>query len=197
MVILSLESLTTEQLDVCVLAETASEMEFSANQFVIDNIEIYNNGDLKWLAMLLGMADMSNIWCIYCLLRKHEWMEAGHALTEDQIRTIAKNLELADSAAMGTNRFGVKFKPYWPFIPILNYIVPLLHIMIGVFNDILDYFMKKVEAEIIVLPPAELKLRDDLKVLNVEVKQLLKTATEWRGTTPQGKHHAALLRKKN
>ena len=67
-------------------------MEYSANQCVIDNIEIYNSGDLKWLAMLLGMADMSNIWCIYCLLRKHKWMEAGHTLTEDQIRTIKKKI---------------------------------------------------------------------------------------------------------
>ena len=47
------------------------------------------------------------------------------------------------------------------------------------------------------LLPAELKLRDDLAVLNVEVKQLSKTATEWRGTTPHGKRHVALLIKKN
>ena len=32
----------------CVLSEGESEMEYSANQFVIDNIEIYNSGDLKW-----------------------------------------------------------------------------------------------------------------------------------------------------
>ena len=53
----------------CVLSEGEPEMEYSANQFVIDNIEIYNSGDLKWLAMLLGMSDMYGIWCIYCLLR--------------------------------------------------------------------------------------------------------------------------------
>ena len=107
------------------LADAASEIEYSANEFVIDNIEIYNNSDLKWLAMLLGMADISNIWCIYCLPCKHEWMEAGHTLTEDQICTIKKNIEIDNSAATGTDRFGVKFKPYWPFIPILNYIVKL------------------------------------------------------------------------
>ena len=97
----------------CVLAKAASKVEYSANQFVIDNIEIFNSGDLKWLAMLLGMADMSSIWCIYCLLRKQDWMEAGHALTEDQIcTTIKKNLELAASAATGTDIMSVKFKPY-------------------------------------------------------------------------------------
>ena len=37
---------------------------------VIRSFEIFNVGDLKWLAMLLGMEDMSNIWCIYCFLRK-------------------------------------------------------------------------------------------------------------------------------
>ena len=136
------------------------------------------------VAMLLGMVDTSGIWFIYCLICRQNWIEAGHALTEDQIHTIKKNLELAASAATSTDRMGVKFNPYWPFIPILNYTVPLLYIMIGVFNDILDDFIKKVESEIIVLPPEELKLRDDLVILNEDAKQLARMATEWRGSTP-------------
>ena len=57
--------------------------------------------------------------------------------------------------------------------------------------------MRKVESEIIVLPHEELKIRDDLVVLNEDAKQLAKAATEWRGSTPQGKHRAMLLTKKN
>ena len=57
--------------------------------------------------------------------------------------------------------------------------------------------MRKVESEIIVLPHEELKLSDDLVVLNEDAKQLAKVATEWRGSTPQGKHRAMLLTKKN
>ena len=44
---------------------------------------------------------------------------------------------------------------------------------------------------------AELTLRDDLALRNEEAKELAKIATEWRGTTPQGKRRAVLLTKKN
>ena len=102
-------------------------------------------GDLKWMAMLLGMDDMSGEWCIYCMLRKKQWLnnEVG------QPRTIKKLVELAKQNLRGPMRMGVKFEPYWPFIPVENYAVPLLHIIIGVFNDIIDHFTFKVDSSII------------------------------------------------
>ena len=32
----------------CILSEAGSGIEYSTNQFVIDSIEIFNSGDLKW-----------------------------------------------------------------------------------------------------------------------------------------------------
>ena len=59
---------------------------------VIEHVELYNTGDLKWMAMLLGMTDMSNEWCIFCLMRKLQWNKQGH--TKGQLRTIEKILEI-------------------------------------------------------------------------------------------------------
>jgi hypothetical protein len=35
---------------------------------------------------------------------------------------------------------GVKSDPWWTFIPIKNFIVPVLHILIGLFNDSFNRF---------------------------------------------------------
>jgi hypothetical protein len=38
----------------------------------------------------------------------------------------------------GDPQLGVKQKPWGPFIPICNYIVPLLHCKIGIGNQLLE-----------------------------------------------------------
>ncbi len=38
----------------------------------------------------------------------------------------------------GEPKLGVKKKPWWPFIPVTHYMVPLLHCEIGIGNQLLD-----------------------------------------------------------
>jgi hypothetical protein len=38
----------------------------------------------------------------------------------------------------GNPVLGVKKKPWWPFIPLMNYLVPLLHCLIGKGNQLLE-----------------------------------------------------------
>ena len=134
----------------CVLVDKEDD----AAGTVIPNVTIYNTGDLKWMATLLGMDGMSSEWCIFCMLRKLQWQANDHEKGEP--RTIERNNELADANLEGTDRMGVKSKPYWDFIPIENYAIPLLHIAIGVFNDIISYFERIVDSEIIELQPEEI-----------------------------------------
>ena len=162
---------------------------------VINHVEIYNTGDLKWMAMLLGMADMSNEWCIFCFMRKMQWSVRGHEKGEK--RTMAKLLALAsDTTKKGAERLGVKFRPYWDFIPIEKYTVPLLHILIGVFNDVDDFFMDLVDGRIIPVSASELKIRDDIKTMDDKIEPFRKAVEQWKETR-EGRDRSRLLTKYN
>ena len=71
----------------------------SPSSHVIHKVHIYNTGDLKLMAMLLGMDDMSGEWCIYCMLRQKQWLnnEVGPP------RKIKKLVELANQNLSGPN----------------------------------------------------------------------------------------------
>ena len=130
---------------VCSFIEADTDIESDEHSHVISKVEIFNTGDLKWMAMLLGMDGMSSDWCIYCYLRKQQWMDPGH--DEGQPRTIDNIMQWAAKKNLkGAARMGVKSNPYWDFIPVQNYAIPLLHIMIGVFNDIDCYVMDIIDS---------------------------------------------------
>ena len=50
----------------------------ASSSHVIEHVELYNTGDLEWMAMLLGMSDMSNEWCLFCMLCKKQWSVEDH-----------------------------------------------------------------------------------------------------------------------
>ena len=85
---------------------------------------LFITGDLKWLAMLLGMEDMSSYWCIHCLLGKSGFQDPDHIKgdqgTIDRMKAI-RELYGIDDPNNQTTKFGVKAKPFWDFIPITNY----------------------------------------------------------------------------
>jgi hypothetical protein len=109
---------------------------------------IFIAGDLKWLAMLLGMEGMSTYWCIHCMLGKAGFKDADHTkgdpCTIEGMKQIRELYDI-DDPDNDTTKNGVKAKPFWDFIPVANYCLPLLHIWMGVFNDIDTWFMSKVD----------------------------------------------------
>ena len=109
----------------------------------VDHVTMYVTGDLAWLAAMLGKEDMSSQCCHLCRIFKTEWTEEGHERGEHW--SFAKLCEMVDQNQSGKNRMGVKTKPYWDFIPFENYVLPMLHLMIGVGNDIFSYFMDELK----------------------------------------------------
>ena len=99
---------------------------------------MYVTGDLAWLSTMLGKEDMSSHWCHICKLAKEVWAEEGHSKEEPW--TIQRIIDMANQNKKGKDRIGVKIEPFWDFIPIKNYIISMLHVMIGVGDDILTYF---------------------------------------------------------
>jgi len=158
-------------------------------------VGLFNTGDLKWFATLLGMHGMSSQWCIYCYLRKAGWMAEDPAF---EARTIENMKTYSDDPTLtGTDRMGVKTAPYWPFIPVDHYAIPLLHILIGVFNDIDIYFNSIVDYKIIAKSTEETAewerygtLDDLIEAENVKIKA-------WDATSEPGKRRAKLVRRTN
>jgi len=145
---------------------------------MIDHVKIYNTEDLKWMAILLGMADMSNEWCIFCMMRKLQWNERGH--NKGELRIIQKILDIAADSTLkqAADRHRVKAKPYWDFIPVANFITLLLHILIGVFNDVDVCFMDIVDGHIIPVKEAEKKMHEDMKTIGDKIKPMMKAVAD-------------------
>jgi hypothetical protein len=95
----------------------------------IPNVEVHVTGDLAFLAMVFGKESMSGHWCMLCT------MQMQCTLTQDQLNavkrwTMEEYCMLGDEAEKqkGEPKLGVKKKPWWPFIPVSHFMVPLLHL---------------------------------------------------------------------
>ena len=127
-------------------------------------------GDLKFLMMMLGRQGYSGVQCCYCQLKCAQWKKlhgdgmidcAGIEWTIGELLRpfvdgSSSNNRIALDAMI--NQRGQKEQPLWSFIPIKNIIIPILHLLLGLGNDVLDFFLSKWFDERID------KLTDDEKV---------------------------------
>jgi len=179
----------------CYFVESDEDVRVSSHIRVIERVKIYNTGDLKWMAMLLGMDGMSSEWCLFCFLRRKEWQAMDYEKGDP--RTIEKIMEFANNSELtGAQRMGVKRAPYWPFIPVENYAIPLLHLMIGIFNDIIDYFTDLFDTQIIQKGDDELMLEDDYKKMD-ETIQKCRSDVELFNKSSLGKKRNKLVTRYN
>jgi hypothetical protein len=113
-------------------------------------IKVYCIGDLKWLAMLLGMENYSGDWCIHCILKQAQWQACDHDKGEKRtlksINDTVDKYNITDSTKTTTKHKGVMGRPLLgDLVPLLHFIIPLLHKWMGIFNDIDAWFMKRVD----------------------------------------------------
>ena len=137
-------------------------------------------GDLKFLSMMLGKENFDTIWCYLCNLRNTQWQKKGHARGElwtlEALRTQAKKVLMQHLD--GTARMGVREEPYFD-IPVWRYIWPLLHMLIGLGNDILNYLVDVLDNEIQALSPKEIRTKQEVKDLESEIQDLMATKEAW------------------
>lgn len=133
----------------CELRRRDSDNSSAINGSISMEKAIYIAGDLKWLSMLLGMEDMSTYWCILCLLGKAGFAPSNHSKGEkrtiEMIRALIEMYGIEECDGTDPKHLGVKSNPFWDFIPVENFVIPLLHVWMGVFNDIDEWFLKKVD----------------------------------------------------
>ena len=135
---------------------------------------------------------MSGHWCYLCKLCRSLFADAGHKAGE--MWTMAELLRVAQEVDGGTPKHGVKSKPWWPFIPLENYVIPLLHLLIGIGNDLLQSFRDWVNEEIECLDHQEVLTRRAVRDTKHKIVDTIADRDEW-DAAPRGKNLASVKRK--
>lgn len=146
--------------------------DFEKESDLICEVTAFMIGDLKFLSMMLGKENFDTYWCYLCMLSHADWQKYGHDVGEmwslDKLIDQAEKSENLEGAA----RKGVREEPYFD-IPLWRYIWPVLHTLIGVGNDILDYLIDIVESEIQALPAKEIRMKRELRDMEKEDKEMV------------------------
>jgi hypothetical protein len=91
--------------------------------------DIYVTGNLAFQAMALGKESMAGWWCMLFKASRAQFLDKESEMwtTEDLVSsgTIVEN-------SNNEPQLRVKQRPWWPFIPLTNYVYPLLHCEIGI-----------------------------------------------------------------
>jgi hypothetical protein len=81
-------------------------------------------------------------------------------------------LALADEVCRNKklkSKGGVNSDPWWTFIPIENFILPFLHILIGFFHNSFDRFRAIISNKIEYISPKEADLRKSIVALEEKI----------------------------
>jgi hypothetical protein len=73
--------------------------------------------------MALGKELMSGWWCMQCKGSRLQFLDDCELWTMEEL--VIRGMEA--ETKIGDPQLGVKQKPWWPFIPLSNYMTPLLH----------------------------------------------------------------------
>ena len=136
-------------------------------------------GDFAFHAYCLGKENSSSAWCIYCMLRNHEWSVYPKNMC-GRLWDMNSLTAMARSSNKGADRLGVKCEPKFPWITIINRILPKLHQVIGLINDVIVYFETQVEWTIIMLPPVEKIWKARVQELNDIIPALEQAVRDWQ-----------------
>ena len=91
----------------------------------------------------------------------------------------------------GEPKLGVKQKPWWPFIPISNYMIPLLHCKTGIGNQMLEKLSDIINEYIESYAPGEESIRSSIPVLKQIITDTAKARDKW-DESDYGKNHKQL-----
>lgn len=117
------------------------------------HIKLVGTGDFEFYMTILGRVNMSSSWCFWCKQRMAEWKKDTNnnadIWTLNEIkRCVEEEIKCA----------GIVKLPIWDAIEINFYILSLLHLFLGMGNDIIDSFFRWVNIHIIKLTPEQMAL---------------------------------------
>ena len=153
----------------------------------------YLCGDLAFLCMLLGKEGYEKDWCYLCRLFTTMWQGVDHDRGEEwTIESIAQQANVnAEKKHKGVKMMGVKERPYLRRIPVSRTIFSVLHAMMGIGNDGMDFLVDFMESEVEDLPQEEVGLRTEIDALQLELTEA-RLARDFWDASEEGKLLATL-----
>ena len=86
----------------------------------------------------------------------------------------------------GAGQKGIKGFACWPFIPIYRFVVPLLHCLIGIGNDVFDAFSDWINKDVEELDKQEMRLQNILPSTERMIEERVTERKVW-DTSKKGK----------
>jgi hypothetical protein len=140
-------------------------------------------GDHSFFAAILGKENMSGSWCTWCMLSKARWIDAAHLPGElwtiEKIYEIHHNVTENGMPAIPENGKGCTDKPLFNAIPICNFVIPILHIIIGIGNSLVDCIFEWIEERIEKLTPDQIQAWNSFLFAKVQYDRLKENYDEW------------------
>jgi hypothetical protein len=130
-----------------------------ANPTIVCDVptRVFGAGDLAFYAAVLGKEDMERIWCTWCKIRKAEWSQRGPM--EDEISNIDTMIKQFEEGLEGAARMGMKEAPIWDCIEPENYLFPVLHVQLGLINDLINWLYNWINENVEETTEEEAELR--------------------------------------
>jgi len=145
---------------------------------IIPHFNLYVTGDLSFYADVLGMPKSSSYWCPWCLLSRIEWQQSAESCGEK--RTIQFLTETYDKVKQDTQKRmqptekkGVATAMHYKALGPDHFIPPLLHMEMGLVNQVWEDFEGWVDDVVEQIPLDEKAAREAV----VEAKDKLAEAT--------------------
>ena len=144
---------------------------------IIPNFKVVVAGDLSYFATATGRDGHSSCRCPYCDLTPTSWSDPNDTaptpmtlnLLRDYSQMYANNSKKPKSQKLDTK--GVVMPPQLNIEP-CDYIVPILHLMIGLVNkawiSLIHFFDEFVEN----ISDYEATLKDEMLLLNIEIEEI-------------------------
>ena len=117
------------------------------------------------------------------MLSKQKWSLLSHELGEEW--TIEKLLQIREQVENNTllptptNLNGCTEKPLFDAVPISNYIVPVLHLLVGIGNILVDSIFEWVEERVETLTPEEVVARNNILSDNINTENATQEFNLW------------------
>jgi hypothetical protein len=107
-------------------------------------LRVFMVGDLAWVSDVLGKRNMSGNWCPYCKINKTTRTLATHTKAELwSINKLQDHLEYMENVLgrrpTAQDRMGAVGAPLLSCIPLSNLVPPVLHMELGLINNIVYY----------------------------------------------------------
>jgi hypothetical protein len=117
------------------------------------SVRVFMTGDLAFYSTSLGKEHMSGSWDYICDLSHASWQSAGHAIGQDwtitKLNAHRKKIRLGELDIKKPNNVKrVKSKIIFDAVPLENWIVPILHVTIGIGSGIFKHCLDWVDVRI-------------------------------------------------